>query len=114
MREPVHHGARRPAMQLLLEELELAVLSRRDHFDGAVREIPHPAAETEPPGLLTHEPAKPDPLHESGDSDVQLAHSSRQPCVPMSGTKRTGRMLSRTISFPWRVNITNSCSSGPP
>src|SRR5688572_6059912 len=119
-------SASRSLLELSAEQLQLFLISGCSYLNAPIRKIANPTRKPETPGALAHEPTKTNPLDHATDSNVQLAHSrlpppplplppsSRHPCVPRSGTKRTGRMLSRTSASPFRVNITSSCSSNPP
>ena len=87
------------------EPFERAPFPARSHLDLPAGQVRDPAAQSEPPRLLAHEPPKADALHASGDPDVKRAHvCCSQPWVPKRGTKRTGAMSEIRTSVPRRCD----------
>src|SRR5689334_10404821 len=107
--------ARRAHLECAAQPLERRALAAGAHFDFPARQVHHPAAEAEPAGLFTNEPAKADALHPAADPDVQHVHDCcSQPWVPNRGTKRTGATSEIRTSPPRFSTSLSTCSSLPP
>ena len=84
-------GARWTHLECATEPVERASLSGCLHLYVAPGKVRHPAAQPEASRFLAHEPPETDSLDPTGDAHVKGGHGCcSQPCVPKSGTKRTG------------------------